>query len=72
MSLNVSFLSVDNYTNITKVTIEVKEMMGTMERLKDTLSLTLSGRYPNIDDNLMEKIYEELDKNKYPYLTTKS
>lgn len=72
MSLNVSFLSVDNYTNVTKVTIEVKEMMGTMERLKDTLSLTLSGRYPNIDDNLMEKIYEELDKNKYPYLTTKS
>ena len=25
-----------------------------------------------IDDNLMEKIYEELDKNKYSYLPTKS
>lgn len=72
MSLRVSFLSVDNFTNVTKVTVEVKETIGTMERLKDTLSLTLSGRYPSIDDNLMEKIYEELDKNKYPYLPTKS
>lgn len=72
MSLRVSFLSVDNFTNVTKVTVEVKETFGTIERLKDTLSLTLSGRYPSIDDNLMEKIYEELDKNKYSYLPTKS
>jgi hypothetical protein len=72
MSLRVSFLSVDNFTNVTKVTVEVKETIGTIERLKDTLSLTLSGRYPSIDDNLMEKIYEELDKNKYSYLPTKS
>ena len=68
MSLNVTFLSVDNYSNVTKVTVEVREMMGTIERLKDTLSLTLSGRYPSVDDLLMEKILEELKKNNYSYL----
>jgi hypothetical protein len=68
MSLNVTFLSVDNYSNVTKVTVEVREMMGNIERLKDTLSLTLSGRYPSVDDLLMEKILEELKKNNYSYL----
>lgn len=68
MSLNVTFLSVDNYSNVTKVTVEVREMIGTIERLKDTLSLTLSGRYPSVDDLLMEKILEELQKNNYSYL----
>lgn len=68
MSLNVTFLSVDNYSNVTKVTVEVREMIGTLERLKDTLSLTLAGRYPSVDDLLMEKILEELKKNNYSYL----
>jgi hypothetical protein len=72
MSLNVTFLSVDNYTNVTKVTIEVREMVGTMERLKDTLTLTLAGRYPMVNDLLMEKISEELTKNNYSYLNVKS
>lgn len=72
MSLNVTFLSVDNYTNVTKVTVEIREMVGTIERLKDTLTLTLSGRYPMVNDLLMEKITEELKKNNYSYLPIKS
>lgn len=72
MSLNVTFLSVDNYTNVTKVTVEIREMVGTIERLKDTLTLTLSGRYPMVNELLMEKITEELKKNNYSYLPIKS
>ena len=68
MSLKVTFLSVDNYTNVTKVTVEVREMMGTLERLKDTLTLTLTGRHPAVNDNLMELILAELQKNNYSYL----
>ena len=65
MSINVTGIVVNNFENITKVTVEVLEMMGTIQRLKDKLILTLPGRYNNIDEELMEKIDEELNKNGY-------
>lgn len=65
MSINVTGIVVNNFENITKVTVEVLEMMGTIQRLKDKLIVTLPGRYNNIDEELMEKIDEELSKNGY-------
>lgn len=65
MSINVTGIVVNNFENITKVTVEVLEMMGTIQRLKDKLIVTLPGRYNNIDEELMEKIDEELNKNGY-------
>lgn len=69
MSLNVTNLSVNYYEDITKVTVEIYEMMGTMEKFKDKLILTLPGRIQSIDDDLVQKIDEELEKNNYNYLT---
>ena len=69
MSLNVTNLSVNYYEDITKVTVEIYEMMGTREKFKDKLILTLPGRIQSIDDDLVQKIDEELEKNNYNYLT---
>ena len=49
MSINVTGIVVNNFENITKVTVEVLEMLGTIQRLKDKLIVTLPGRYNNID-----------------------
>jgi hypothetical protein len=70
MSINVTGIVVNNFENLTKVTIDVLEMMGTMQRLKDKLILTLPGRYNNIDEELMQKIDEELTKNGYNHNPT--
>jgi len=70
MSINVTGIVVNNFENITKVTVEVLEMMGTIQRLKDKLIITLPGRYNNIDEDLMEKIDEELTKNGYNHNPT--
>jgi hypothetical protein len=70
MSINVTGIVVNNFENITKVTVEVLEMMGTIQRLKDKLIITLPGRYNNIDEDLMEKIDEELNKNGYNHNPT--
>lgn len=71
MSLNVTNLSVNYYEDVTKVTVEIFEMVGTIERLKDKLILTLPGRIQSIDDELIQKIDEELEKNNYNYLNIK-
>lgn len=71
MSLNVTNLSVNYYDDVTKVTVEIFEMLGTIERLKDKLILTLPGRIQSIDDELIQKIDEELEKNNYNYLNIK-
>lgn len=71
MSLNITNLAVNYYEDVTKVTVEVHEMLGTIERLKDKLILTLPGRIQNIDDELMQKVDEELEKNNYNYLNIK-
>lgn len=70
MSINVTGIVVNNFENITKVTVEVLEMMGTIQRLKDKLIVTLPGRYNNIDEELMEKIDEELIRNGYVHNPT--
>lgn len=70
MSINVTGIVVNNFENITKVTVEVLEMMGTIQRLKDKLIVTLPGRYNNIDEELMEKIDEELNRNGYVHNPT--
>lgn len=70
MSINVTGIIVNNFENLTKVTVEVLEMIGTMQRLKDKLIVTLPGRYNNIDEELMQKIDEELFKNGYTHNPT--
>lgn len=71
MSLSVTNLAVNYYEDVTKVTVEIYEMMGTIEKFRDKLILTLPGRIQSIDDELLQKIDEELEKNNYNYLTVK-
>jgi hypothetical protein len=68
MSINITGLSVNYYEDVTKVTVEVYEMIGTIERLKDKLIITLPGKYQNIDDHLVEMVEKELTKNNLNYL----
>jgi hypothetical protein len=68
MSINITGLSVNYYEDVTKVTVEVYEMIGTIERLKDKLIITLPGKYQNIDEHLVEMVEKELTKNNLNYL----
>lgn len=69
MSLNITNLSVNYYDDVTKVTVEIYDMQGTIEKFRDKLILTLPGRIQSIDDELMQKVDEELTKNNYNYLS---
>ena len=68
--INVTGLSVNFYENVTKVTVEVYDMVGSLERLKDKLIITLPGQYQNIDEELLGKIEEQLNTNGYVHNPT--
>lgn len=68
MSINITGLSVNYYEDVTKVTVEIYEMIGTIERLRDKLIIPLAGKYQNIDDHLIEMVEKELTKNNINYL----
>lgn len=62
--ISISNNLLDNYT---KITLEIYEMCGTVEKLKDKLILTLKGKYNNNED-LFNAMEEELNKNGFNYL----
>lgn len=67
MTIQVTNISVNYLENVTKVTLEIYTMQGTIEKLKDKLILTLPEKYNSIDDVLMEAIGNELTKNGFNY-----
>ena len=67
MTIQVTNISVNYLENVTKVTLEIYTMQGTIEKLKDKLILTLPEKYNTIDDVLMEAIEKELTKNGFNY-----
>jgi hypothetical protein len=62
MSINIVSVSSDYNDNSTKVVLETYEMFGTIERFKEKLILTLSGKFDNPED-LNDAIDNELNKN---------
>jgi hypothetical protein len=62
MSINIISISSDYNDNSTKVVLETYEMVGTIERLKEKLILTLTGKFDNPED-LNDAIDNELTKN---------
>lgn len=68
MSINITGLSVNYYEDVTKVTVEIYEMIGTIERLRDKLIIPLAGKYQSIDEHLIEMVEKELTKNNINYL----
>jgi hypothetical protein len=67
MTIHVTNISVNYLDESTKVTLEVYNMQGTVEKLKDKLILTLSGKFNSINDELMNAIEKELIKNGIDY-----
>lgn len=70
MSLNITNVSINFFEDITKVTVEVYEMRGSIERLKDKLLITLQGKYQQIDDVLLDMVEKEMTKNGFEYVPT--
>lgn len=68
--INITNLSVNFAENVTKVTLEVYETKGSVERLRDKLVVNLTGRYQNINDDLYSLVNEELVKNGFNYNQT--
>ena len=62
MSINIISISSDYNDNSTKVVLETYEMVGTIEKLKEKLILTLTGKFDNPED-LNYAIDNELNKN---------
>lgn len=67
MTIQVTNVSVNYLDDSTKVTLEIYNMVGTIEKLKDKLILTLPGKYNSIDDILMDAVEKELIKNGIDY-----
>jgi len=68
--INITNLSVNFADNVTKVTLEIYETKGSVERLRDKLVVNLVGRYQSINDELYSIINEELVKNGFNYNQT--
>jgi hypothetical protein len=62
MSINIVSISSNYLDNSTKVVLETYEMVGTIERLKEKLILTLPGKFDNPED-LNDAIDNELTKH---------
>lgn len=67
MTMQVTNVSVNYLEDSTKVTLEIYNMIGTIEKLKDKLILTLPGKYNSIDETLMASVEKELIKNGINY-----
>lgn len=67
MRLDIISVSTTVLENYTKVTLEIYETTGTIEKMKDKMILTLSGKYSNNED-LYNAIEKELHKNGINYL----
>lgn len=67
MTIQVTNLSINYLEDVTKVTLEIYNMQGTVEKLKDKLILTLPGKYNSIDDILMDAVEKELIRNGFDY-----
>jgi hypothetical protein len=70
MSLNITNVAVNYFEDVTKVTVEVYEMRGSIERLTDKLLITLQGKYQQVDDVLLDIIGKEMIKNGFEYAPT--
>ena len=70
MSLNITNVAVNYFEDVTKVTVEVYEMRGSIERLTDKLLITLQGKYQQVDDVLLDIIGKEMIKNGFAYAPT--
>jgi hypothetical protein len=70
MTINVTNVTVNYLEDVTKVTLEIYGMKGTIEKLKDKLILSLPGKFNSINDELMDAVEKELIKNGIDYTPT--
>jgi hypothetical protein len=70
MTINVTNVTVNYLEDVTKVTLEIYGMKGTIEQLKDKLILSLPGKFNSINDELMDAVEKELIKNGIDYTPT--
>lgn len=68
--INIMGLMINHAENFTKVTVEVTEMIGTMQRIKDRLIVTLPGKHQSIDEELIQLVDAELNRNGYEHNPT--
>jgi len=70
MTINVTNIAVNYLEDVTKVTLEIYGIKGTIEKLKDKLILSLPGKFNSINDELMDAVEKELIKNGIDYTPT--
>ena len=64
--INILSINTNHVDYVTKVKLEIYESLGTMQRLKDTLELSLAGIL-KYGEELDEAIEQELKRNNYDY-----
>jgi len=70
MTINVTNIAVNYLEDVTKVTLEIYGIKGTIEKLKDKLILSLPGKFNSINDELMDAVEKELIKIGIDYTPT--
>lgn len=68
--INITSISTSSISNTTRVCVEVYQTKGTVEKMVDKLTITLSGKYNSINDELRTLIDQELTKNGFIYNPT--
>lgn len=63
MTIAIKSLECNLASNITKVTFDITEQVGSLTRVKDTLSVEIEGKFTAIDDVLIEQIVDLLAAN---------
>jgi hypothetical protein len=68
--INIVSISTSSLSNTTKVTVEIYETKGTVEKFIDRLIVTVEGKHSNPSDELRELVDKELEKNGFKYNPT--
>ncbi len=63
MIIRITNSSVNYLNDTTKVTVELYELVGSIERLKDKLIVPLPGKQDATGEHLKNMVEEELRKN---------
>lgn len=67
MILNITNLSTSFTEQLTRVTVEVYELIGNIEKLDNKFVIVIPGKHDIVTDELQSLIYDELAKNGFNY-----
>lgn len=63
MAIEIKSLECNLASNQTTVTFDITEIVGPITRVKETMKITVTGKFTSIDDAVVEQVIEVLEAN---------